>query len=270
MVLPLVLAVSIVAASAAASAQEGCPAEAGEAAKAEAQALLKAGQEHLASGLFAQGEEELRTAARLDPTSAFPPYALGLALLDRQRFPEAVQAFAACRETLRCLREGDPKAREQFLRSLDGEIRELRTTLSGFERDRLVRQAVPGQEVNGGDRGRLGESAQAVHALEQRLADLVLLRHRPDREPAGLAVALGNAHFHAGELEDAEREFRLALATEPKSGDAHNNLAVVLMLEGKLDEAEREVKAAEKAGVPVAPRLKEEIQKRRATYDRGR
>ena len=36
------------------------------------------------------------------------------------------------------------------------------------------------------------------------------------------------------------------------------------MLEGKLDEAEREVKAAEKAGVPVAPRLKDEIRKRRA------
>ena len=262
--LPIVLAVSVVATSALAGAQEGCPAEAGEAARAEAQALLKAGQEHLAAGLFAQGEEELRAAARLDPASSLAPYALGLALMERQRFPEAVLAFAACRETLRCVREGDPRAREQFLRNLDGEIRELRTTLSSLEHDRLVRQAVAGQELNGGDRGRLGESAQAVHALEQRLADLVLLRHRPDREPAGLAVALGNAHFHAGELEDAEREFRRALLAESRSGDAHNNLAVVLMLQGKLDEAEREVKAAEKAGVRVAPRLKDEIQKRRA------
>jgi tetratricopeptide (TPR) repeat protein len=263
-VLPLVLALSVVAVSPAAVTEEDCPADASEAARAEAQLLLKTGQEHLATGLFAQGEEELRAAARLDPASAFPPYALGLALMDRQRFPEAVLAFTACREALRCLREGDPKARERFLGDLDDEIRELRTVLSGLERDRLVRQAVKGQELNGGDRGRLGESAQAVHALEQRLADLVLLRHRPDREPAGLAVALGNAHFHAGELEEAEREFRFALATEPKSGDAHNNLAVVLMLEGKLDEATREVKAAEKAGAPVAPRLKEEIQKRRA------
>ena len=117
--------------------------------------------------------------------------------------------------------------------------------------------------MNGGERGRLGESAQTIHALEQRLADLVLLRNRPDREPAGLGVALGNAHFHAGDLEQAEREFRRALQAEPRSGDAHNNLAVVLMLEGKLDEAEREVAAAEKAGVKVAPRLKDELRQRR-------
>ena len=261
--LHLAFALSVVAVPGAAAIENDCPAAASEAAREEARLLLQAGQEHLGAGLFAEGEEELRAAAKLDPASAFPPYALGLALMDRQRFPEAVLAFSRCREALRCIREGDPLAKEQFRRTLDREIRELRTAISGLERDRLVRQAVRGQEANGGERGRLGESAQAIHALEQRLADLVLLRNRPDREPAGLGVALGNAHFHAGDLAEAEREFRRALLVEPKSGDAHNNLAVVLMLEGKLDEAELEVRAAEKAGVPVAPRLKEEIRQRR-------
>ena len=259
----LALALSVVAVPQAAGRESDCPAVASEAAREEARLLLNAGQEHLAAGLFAQGEDELRAAAKLDPASAFPPYALGLALMDRQRFPEAVLAFSLCRDALRCIREGDPKAKEQFRRNLDREIRELRTMVSGLERDRLVRQLVRGQEANGGDRGRLGESAKTVHVLEQRLADLALLRNRPDREPAALAVALGDAHFRAGDLEQAEREFRRALATEPKSGDAHNNLAVVLMLGGKLDEAEREVAAAERAGVHVAPRLKDEIQKRR-------
>ena len=262
--LHLALAFFVVAVPQPAAGESGCPAEASEAARQEARLLLKAGQEHLTAGLFDPGEEELRAAVKLDPASAFPPYALGLALMERRRFPEAVLAFSLCRDALRCIREGDPKAREQFRRNLDREIRELRAALSGLERDRLVRQLVKGQEVDGGDRGRLGESAQTVHALELRLTDLVLLRNRPDREPAGLALALGNAHFHAGGLEEAEREFRRALATEPKNGDAHNNLAVVLMLEGKLDEAEREVAAAEKAGVHVAPRLEDEIQKRRS------
>ncbi len=36
------------------------------------------------------------------------------------------------------------------------------------------------------------------------------------------------------------------------------------MLQGKLDEAEREIAAAEKTGLQVAPRLKDEIRKRRA------
>ena len=55
------------------------------------------------------------------------------------------------------------------------------------------------------------------------------------------------------------------LALDPGSGDAHNNLAVVLMLTARLDEAEREVKLAEKAGVAVSPRLKDEIKKRKET-----
>jgi hypothetical protein len=37
------------------------------------------------------------------------------------------------------------------------------------------------------------------------------------------------------------------------------------MLVGQPDEAEREVKAAEKAGLEVPPRLKDEIKKRRAS-----
>lgn len=263
-VLHVAFALSVVAIPQVADAQNDCPLEASEAAREEALSLLKSGQDHLAAGRFSQGEDEPGEAEKVDPASPFPPYALGLALMERQRFPEAVLAFSRCRERLRCIRESDPKAREQFRGQIDREIRDLRAVLSGLEHDRLVRQVIPLQEVNGGDRGRLGESAQAVHALEQRLADLARLRQRPDREPAGLALALGNAHFHAGDLAEAEQEFRRALATEPKSGDAHNNLAVVLMLVGKLDEAEREVAAAEKTGLKVAPRLKDEIQKRRA------
>jgi tetratricopeptide (TPR) repeat protein len=262
--LHLVVALCFAVGPRAAVTEGECPAGTADAAREEARLLLISGQEHLAAGLFSQGEDELRAAEKLDPASPFAPYALGLALMDRQLFPDAVLAFSRCRDALRCIRESDPKAKEQFRRTLEGEIRELRTIILNMENERLVRQLIPAQELNGGSRGRLGESARAVHALEQRMADLARLRNRPDREPAGLALALGNAHFNAGDLAAAEREFRLALGTEPKSGDAHNNLAVVLMLEGKLDEAEREVAAAEKSGLVVAQRLKDEIQKRRA------
>ena len=263
--LHLVVALCFAVGPRAAVTEGDCPAEATEAAREEARLLLISGQAHLAAGRFSQGEDDLRAAAKLDPASPFPPYALGLALMDRQAFAEAVLAFSRCRDALRCIRESDPKAKEQFRRALEREIRELRGIILNMENERLVRQVITGQEANGGSRGRLGESASAVHALEQRLADLNRLRNRPDREPAGLALALGNAHFNAGELAEAESEFRLALATEPKSGDAHNNLAVVLMLEGRLDEAAREVAAAEKAGLRVAQRLKDEIQTRRAS-----
>jgi Flp pilus assembly protein TadD len=243
----------------------GCPPEASEAAREEARLLFEAGQAELAAGRGSEGEEALRDAIRLDPASPFPHYALGLAFMERQRFAEAIQAFSGCREALRCLREGDPEARARFLDRVDRQIQEIATTVAGLERERLQKSAIAWQEMNGDPKPPLGQSAQVVHALEQRLAELRRLRTRPEREPAAVALALGNAHFHAGALEDAEREFRTALLTEPHNGDAHNNLAVVLMLQGELDEAEREVKAAEKTGLKVAPRLKEEIKKRRAT-----
>jgi len=81
--------------------------------------------------------------------------------------------------------------------------------------------------------------------------------------PAEVYLALGNAHFQSGSLPDAERELLTALRADPRSGDVRNNLAVVYMLTGRLDEAEQAMKRAEKAGVPVSPRLREEIRKRR-------
>ena len=68
--------------------------------------------------------------------------------------------------------------------------------------------------------------------------------------PAYISVALGSAYFRTNAFADAEREWRAALQVDPKLGEAHNNLAVVLMLTGRLDEAERELELAEKSGPP--------------------
>jgi hypothetical protein len=45
-------------------------------------------------------------------------------------------------------------------------------------------------------------------------------------------------------------------------GEAHNNVAVVYMLTGRLDEAKAEVKLAEKAGFKVNPKFKEDLEQR--------
>ena len=44
-----------------------------------------------------------------------------------------------------------------------------------------------------------------------------------------------------------------------KLGQAHNNLAVICMLTGRLDEAEAEVKLAERNGFRVNPRFKDDL-----------
>jgi Flp pilus assembly protein TadD len=256
------LALAVLALELARSYPDSCPAEANDAAREEARLLTKAGQEAMDGGRFEEGDQALREASRIDPASPFGHYALGAALLER-RPQDAVVAFTRCREVLRCLREEDPETRQRFRAQIDLQIQTVREALLHMERERLQKSAIPGQEVNDGAKATLGQSTATLLALEQRIADLQRMRQHPEQEPPTLAVALGHALLLAGRMEEAEREFRTALATDPGWGDAHNNLAVLCMLQGRLEEAEREVKAAEKAGVKVPRRLKDEIQSRK-------
>jgi hypothetical protein len=66
-------------------------------------------------------------------------------------------------------------------------------------------------------------------------------------------------------MADAEREYRAAIAVNGKLGEAHNNLAVVLLLTGRAAEAKEEVGLAEKAGFKVPPGLVADIDSALAT-----
>ncbi len=70
---------------------------------------------------------------------------------------------------------------------------------------------------------------------------------------------LGSAYFRLQQWPDAEREFKAAIAADPKSGEAFNNLAVVYLQTGRFKEADEAVKSAEKAGYKVHPQLKQDI-----------
>ena len=154
------------------------------------------------------------------------------------------------------------RERERIAKRLDDEIRELREAIRTLDKRRLQETAVAWKEMNN-DVATSAEKLRAIQALERRLLDLERLRAPRDRAPIGVTLALGTAHFQAGSLKDAEREFRAVLAAEPRSGDAHNNLAVVCMLDGRLAEAEREVALAKKSSMDVNPRLEQEIKRRK-------
>jgi Flp pilus assembly protein TadD len=83
-----------------------------------------------------------------------------------------------------------------------------------------------------------------------------------------VTLALGTALFQTNAIVEAEAAFREALARDPGLGDAHHNLALILTITDRLEEAEREIAATEKAGVPVHPRLKEEFDRRKALKPR--
>jgi Flp pilus assembly protein TadD len=77
-------------------------------------------------------------------------------------------------------------------------------------------------------------------------------------------MALGAAYFRSGQFADAEREYKEAIASNAASGETHNNLAVLYLTTGRFDEADSEVRAAEKAGFRVAEALKGDIKKKKS------
>jgi Tfp pilus assembly protein PilF len=83
--------------------------------------------------------------------------------------------------------------------------------------------------------------------------------------PHWLSLALGSAHFRNQDFRRAEEAYRAAVEVKPDLGEAHQNLAVVYMVTGRLDQAEREVELAEEAGLRVPSGLRKDIEKRRAS-----
>jgi tetratricopeptide (TPR) repeat protein len=80
--------------------------------------------------------------------------------------------------------------------------------------------------------------------------------------PPFVSLSLGSAFFRLGRIAEAEREYKATIAADPKSGEAHSNLAVVYMETGRYAEAEASVAAAERVGFKVNVQLKQEIKER--------
>jgi tetratricopeptide (TPR) repeat protein len=129
------------------------------------------------------------------------------------------------------------------------------------EIDESIRQLQSGpQSMTNQDRLRqLQEQRRQIQESIQRGNDISV----SNMVPAFVYVGLGSAFFRLEQWSDAEREYRAAIAADPKTGEAYNNLAVVYLMTGRYTEADRAVQDAEKAGYKVAPGLKEDIKKKK-------
>jgi tetratricopeptide (TPR) repeat protein len=218
-------------------------------AREEAREHFRLGVEKLAEESWDEAEREFSAAVELDPLLAMAYYGLGQARMSGRRYPEAIQAFSDCREThkkLIGLQQSNSSLADQ---RREEEIRELKESI------RLVQSGTV----------KTASAQNTVLNLESRLRQLENERSRGGAAtlevPAEVSLALGSAYFRSGDLEGAEREYREAIRVNSKLGEAHNNLAVVCMLTGKLDEAQIETKAAEASGFRVNPRFKEDLER---------
>jgi Flp pilus assembly protein TadD len=211
------------------------------------------GQELMQDEQFEKAEQEFAKAIERDPLLTLAHYGRGQAFMALNRYPSAIQAFIGCRDahqTIFSLRQSQTVAID---RRADEEIRELRDTIGALRSGRMKTMGGVASTVD-----------TRVAQIENRIRDLERMRQQDSgtfQTPAEVSLALGSAYFRNGQREDAQREWVAAVEVNPRLGEAHNNLAVLHMLNGRKKDAEESVRAAERAGFRVNPALKTDIRK---------
>jgi tetratricopeptide (TPR) repeat protein len=209
-----------------------------------------AGMAHLRNEAFDAAIQSFQEAIDLDASFDMAYYMLGRTHMAIRNYVAAAVALAKCRdvhlaESSRQFvnKQEQQRYRRDRVNGISARISALKAGPQNFQVLEEIRQ--------------LEERKRQIEDADREIT--------PDRAvPAYVSLALGSAYFRSGKLQDAERAYLATVAADPKVAEAHNNLAVVYMETGRYEQAEKAVKAAEKAGLRVNA-LKDEIQKRKKT-----
>lgn len=188
----------------------------------------------------------------IDSTYEYGYYSLGRAYLAMKRYEDAITALGRCADLYRA------QSGRQFTNSQEAQR---------YRRDRILEvNEVIRQMMSGPQTARVQDQLRQLNNYSRELQDSI---QRGDGlsiavgVPAFVSLSLGSAYFRAGRLADAEREYKATIDADPKSGEAHNNLAVVYLETERYSEAEASIRAAKKVGFKVHPDLERQIRDRR-------
>lgn len=243
---PMIVGVALLVVAVPSRAQVVRPAD-----QQKAQAAYRQGWKALASESFDEAVKAFSEATTLDPQLKLGFYGLGTAQMGLKRFPEAVKAYEHARDLYSETDIFANKADADQL--LQEEQRQLQVALQQF-----------GATTNSMTSSPRILDLQAQYRHMQNERDMVRNVDLRDPVPAFVHLALGSAYLRANRLPDAEPEYKAAVTDDPKMGEAWNNLAVVYLETHRFDDADRAVKAAEKAGFHVPPGLKDDIKNRKS------
>lgn len=210
------------------------------------------GLEHLRAEAWDEAAAAFRGAIDIDPAFEMAYYGLGRAHMGRRAYADAVTALAKCR---------DLYAAHSGRRFSNAQEAQRYRKDQMMEIDEIIRQYQSGPQSM--------RTAEIIRQLHERRRQLQETINRDgsfaieNTVPSYVSLSLGSAYFRLGRIADAEREYQATVQADPKTGEAHNNLAVVYLQTGRYPEAERAVKAAEKAGFKVHPGLKDDIKKKK-------
>jgi Flp pilus assembly protein TadD len=215
-------------------------------------AAFRAGQAAFQKEDFDAAIAQFKAAVAADPRLATAHCALGQAYMTTRRYAEAVDALVLCKSSTERQLAAQSSARATQLRDIDREIIEVRDAITALRSGQVKTTSVE----------------QKIVGLENRLRQLQDARtagQSPSGLPPAIPFALGTAYLRVGSLDLAERELREAIRIKPDLGEAHINLAAIYARTARWDEADKHIRLAEAAKVPVPAALKADVAARRAS-----
>lgn len=211
------------------------------------------GWESLHSEAWAAAVKEFQQAIDINKRFKLAYYGLGRSFMALRQFQDATKSYETCRTLYQA------QASENFGNTLDADK---------MRQDDQRQLQIAIQQSS----GRANQTQQSQNHTQQLRTQLQRIQMKRDQArdvsigstvPAFVSVALGSAYFRQERMADAEHEYKAALDDDPTAGEAHNNLAVVYMLTGRLEESMKEVMRAEKSGYRVNPQFKQDLEDKR-------
>jgi tetratricopeptide (TPR) repeat protein len=241
----LVLALVTVVASSPASAQKN-PAD-----RERAATQNRLGWDYMRTEAWDKAAAAFQSAIDIDPTFEVPYYGLGRADMALKQYVAAIAALAKCRDLYQAQvgrqfasAQEAQRYRQDRLTEIDEQMRQVNSMPPSIQQQDMLRQ--------------LGNQRRDVQDAITKGNNVSL----DATVPPWVSLSLGSAYFRAGKIADAEREYKATIAADNKSGEAHNNLAVVFLETGRFSEALSSINAAKKTGFRVNPELEKTIRER--------
>jgi tetratricopeptide (TPR) repeat protein len=174
---------------------------------------------------------------------------LGRSYMAQRRYVEAISALKRSQALYRAESGRHFTNQQEAQRYRRERIAEIDEIIRSYQSGPLTNQS---REIL----RQLGERRRQLQESLERAGNNISIENTV---PAFVSLSLGSAYFRTEKLEDAEREYKAAITADGRSGEAHNNLAVVYLMTGRTADAEKSIRAAEKAGFNVQPQLKDDI-----------
>ena len=231
----------------AAAAQQISPAD-----RDRARTQNRLGWEALRAEKFEQAVKSFQEAIEIRRDYEYAHYGLGRTYLAMRRYADAVTVLEKCKDLY--LAQGSrqftnvqeaTRFREDRVVEIDEQIRLLRTGPQTAQTQDLIRQYETTKR----------DLQENIRRSQGMTIDATV--------PGWVSLSLGSAYFRSGRLKEAEGAYVEALKSDGRLGEAHNNLAVVYLETGRIDEAFASLESAKKAGVKVNPELEKAIRSRK-------